>query len=95
MPNITYGHLKLAMTLLIISMIAQLRYSKETRTWARGIAHKGLLLATLFGISGVSIVTLVKFLLDKSREAREKETPAEAPKKSPKLLQGSPPALKQ
>lgn len=53
--------------------------------WARDIGHKGLLLATLFGISGVSIVTLVKFLLDKSREAREKEIPV-APKKSSKIL---------
>jgi predicted flavoprotein YhiN len=73
-------------------MIAQLRYSKETRIWARGIAHKGLLLTTLLGISGVSIVTLVKFLLDKSREAREKEIPA-VPKRLPKVLQQAPTSL--
>ena len=72
-PNITYGHLKLIMTLLVISFIAQLKYSRETRLWARDIAHKGLLVTTLFGMSGISIVTLVKFLLDKSREARERE----------------------
>jgi len=72
-PNITYGHLKLAMTLLVISFVVQLKYSRETRIWARDIAHKGLLIATLFSMSGISIVALVKFLLDKSREARERE----------------------
>lgn len=77
-PNITYGHLKLAMTLLLISFVLQLRYSRETRIWARGVAHKGMLITTLFGMSGVSIITLVKFLLDKSREARAREEGREA-----------------
>ena len=72
-PNITYRHLKLAMSFMLISIILQLRYSKETRLWAKSFIHKGLLVASLIGMSTVSLITVVKFLIDKSRETRERE----------------------
>jgi hypothetical protein len=37
------------------------------------MAHKGGLLGTIVGMSGVSIIGLFKVLIDRSREAREKE----------------------
>lgn len=61
------------MTLLVISLFIQLKYSKETRAWAQSIAHKMILIMTMFGMSGIAIVGMVKFVLDKSREARERE----------------------
>ena len=61
------------MAILLISLIVQLRYSRETRVWAMSIGHKGLFIATLLSLSGISMVGLIKFMIDKSREAIEKE----------------------
>lgn len=61
------------MAILIISLFIQLKYSRETRAWAMSVGHKGIFVATLFGMGGISIIGLIKFMIDKSREVREKE----------------------
>ena len=61
------------MALLILSLFLQLKISRETRQWARSIGHKGLFVATLLSMSGVSIVGLIKYLIDRSRDIRERE----------------------
>lgn len=41
--------------------------------WAMSIGHKSLLIATMAGMSGVSIIAFIKFLIDRSRDAIERE----------------------
>ncbi|TNV81345.1 hypothetical protein FGO68_gene2832 [Halteria grandinella] len=72
-PDITYRNLQHVMALLFVGLMVQLKASKETRQWAISIAPKGGLIATILGMSGISIIALIKFLIDRSREAREKE----------------------
>lgn len=41
--------------------------------WAMSIGHKSVLIATMAGMSGVSIIAFIKFLIDRSRDAIERE----------------------
>ena len=72
-PNVSNQNLRRVMALMFLSLLLQLKYSRETRLWARSIGHKGLFIATLFGMSGISIIGLIKYMIDRSREKIEKE----------------------
>lgn len=72
-PTITYRSLKAIMAMMIISLFFQLKMSPETRHFAKGFATKGLFVATLCGMSGISLLGLLKYMIDKSKEAIMRE----------------------